>query len=126
MNFKVKNLEDLENKEKMEDLFASFSFHLSSPLWFIIEVYKGIGLDSSLWKNIDFKKRNNVPKSEFGYKIVRDNIIPNITQGIEEINKNPEKDVCRWHGKIVIIMLGEILKIARTCVKYNRSLEITI
>lgn len=129
-NFKIKNLEDLEDKEKWENIFAHKEMHLGSPLSEISNSYKKINLDNSLWENIykDMKRVHGVSKVEYDWKWVKDKLIPNIENGIKQIKKN--KDKFEEHSTILVDFaietLEAILKVAKTCVKYKRPMEITI
>ena len=126
MNFKIKNLENLEGREKLDNIFAHLWRGLGSPVSEILKAYENIGLDSSFWEDMEkgFEEKDGVHAKEYEWTEVK-GFIPIMEHGIQKIRENRAK-FPEWQLKFVTGMLEAILKVARTCVKHKRSLEITI
>ena len=123
MVFRIKNIEELEDKEKWENIFFHQPLQFGTLVSYISELYEKINLDNSLWRKIKYKDEQGVFTAEKNWKWISNKLMPDLERGIKEINKQKsEKRLFEWKKKI----LEEILKVARTCVKYKKNLVITI
>jgi len=123
MKFYVNNFEELEDKEKWENLFVERKIQFRVLSGEIARAYDKVGLDSSLWENISISRGDLFSVEKKSSEWVTEKFIPDIEKGIKILTEKGSKDVI-YDIEFLIDSLKQILKIAKTCSRLKRGIVI--
>ena len=122
MLFFVKDFENLEGKEKWEDIFLHRIAHMRSAVGVVAESIEGAKGDPTFWKGLDFKRVDGVFMLEIRFDGL-EQLILEIGSGIKAVMKMKDKT---GFDEFAVDTMEGLLRVAKTCARLKRPLVMVL